>query len=522
MGLADIDYTKPELDPNAPTVPWGTGQVQMPPNPYATPNRDANDAAALARLQTASAEAPTIFPKVPGAPGQAGQQPEAPFRRFAQPAAYATTPAHDVQLGSDVGMKAKLDALASAKQAVGSLGDAQVEENENNQQAQVGYQGTVRGLQMEQDAANAPELAKMRKALEGSEKASEIDPNHLQSTMSTGRRIGLMAATGLTALGMGMMKQGGPNPITQMIEEETKRDIDAQKSNRDKKLSVYHNAREQGLTEMQAHALTYQQKAQMAKLGLDAAVAGNHSPVLTAQAEQHKAIIDDATADYLNKAVGRAQPQTVATGEGGPTEKEIRAFAEKIRLSPNYKGTDAYAEAARQLHAGAGGPQAEWEDAEAVKAAGAAKVAGAGRSAGVQMEHKRLLGRYDSAIDQIDQAVKHINGGYGDYHVGEDDKWGGIRANIASEVGFLMHGGAAEGAVKQQLEHLGDLNPTPIPGRQAVTGHPTVTALQALRQQLALKKDQEEKAGLAVQGGEGFGTSPSDDATMAAAGAVAR
>lgn len=455
---------------------------------------------------TTMAPAPTEAPKLydPTAAGGMGAAaaPTEPFR--VPPQVVRTVQAHDVQLGSDKGIAAKTQAAEEAKGALGGLGQAQMEENESNAQALAGYQGQVRGYQLEQEGLDKETQAKIQKAQDAYANASDIDPERYMSKMSTGKRILLMASAGLMQAGMGLRGQSGTNPVLDLIERETQRDIDAQKSARDKKLSLYHQAREQGLTDMQAHALAYKNHADMAKIGLDAAVAGNHSPVLQQEVELHKAAIDDQTANYFNKAYGHAQAQT---GVAGGIPKEVRDLAAKIRLDPRYTGSSeaALAEAARTLGMPLGGPQGTFAPPQG---------AGAGRSAGVQMEYQQNLNRYDAFLHQLDQAEKMVNEG-GHLDPARTAQGKTLLNAMAAELGYVNAGKSPN---ETELATAQSMLPSDLNAYQ-FTGADKAKLAQ-VRKIIEEKRASLMKAGPAIAGGSGFAPGQTQDQAAAQFGAV--
>ena len=128
-----------------------------------------------------------------------------------------------------------------------------------------------------------------------------------------------------------------------------------------------------------------------------------------------------------------------------------------------------------------------------------------------------MLGRYDSALDQIDKAIGHLKGGY---KFGDDQSAENLRTTIAQEYAFLMHGGSSEGSVKEIKDSLPELNQSSF-GQWARGGN-GVKTLEQIKQQLTIKRAQEQAAGHAITAGTGFGTQQKDTDTAAELGAVER
>jgi hypothetical protein len=522
MGIADaydVNLPQPLPDPNAPTIAWGSPQahalVKQQQASYDPGGLKALDAMGQ-KIATDNAARANAVQFSGGAPGGAAgaPPPDEPLHLPNANPTYATIKAHDVQLGSDTFIDAKKRAADAAKAALTGTAQARVEENEANQQAMVGHQGTMNQLGVERDKADADTMAKTAKAHDEYAKSSDIDPDHYQSSMSTGKRALLMASGALMQMGMGLQGNHGKNPILEQIEQETHRDIEAQKSARDKKLSLYHQAREAGLDEKQAHALTYQMKAEQSKLGMEAAIAGNHSPVLTKLAEQQAAAVDDSVADTWGKAYGRAQQQTVATSAGIP--KEVKDLAAKIRTDANFKGTDeqALASAARTLGLNYGGGRGEFED----KMAAAKKAEGAGRGAGVALDYQTRL----SNINQVKLALKDARTRLEEGYHPTDTTADQIHSQLAAEYAKMLKGGASasDNEVEDAKAHM-------IPSLNHIkTGNPQFESfrkqLDRIEASVAEREADLKKAGPAIAGGQGLQPGQSLQDLAAETGAVQR
>src|SRR6185312_9390283 len=523
MGIGDALALADPTNPNAYIPPThGAGQLYVnpvqaalglpappqgaAPTPPPTPpaDWDAQLSKVLQSQGAAPPPAPTPSPPkqikfVDGAagvaPGGTPVAPSAPVNIQPATAGASVLPAHDVQIASGAGLTAKQTAATEAKDAIDAVARAKYEENENNAQALAGYQGTLRGGQLEQDKADSDSRDKVAKAYDDWKKAQDVDPDHYMSSMSAGKSL---------------RGQGGPNPILQQIDEETKRDIDAQKSKRDKMFSLYAHARENGLDEEKAHALVYAHNAELAKAGLDASLVGNASPVRLAEAEQHKAAIDDASADYLNKAFGRAQAQVVGGGNGWTPA--MAKEAQDLYKSDHDKGgqmsLDQAIVAVARTHRipYSGGPS---EEAPQIKTG----QAGAGRSAGVQMEYQNNLNRYDAFLSQLDEAEKMVNQG-GTLDAARTARGKTLLNAMSAELGYVNAGKSPNETELQTAQSMlpSDLNAYQFTGADKAK-------LAQVRKIIEEKRAALLKTGPQIAGGGGFipGQGVSDAAAAAGA-----
>jgi hypothetical protein len=138
------------------------------------------------------------------------------------------------------------------------------------------------------------ELAKHDQDLLSKIEGGTIDPNHYMGSMSTGKHIS--TAIGLILGGMGAGLTGGPNLAATMLQSNIDRDIDAQKANIGKNVTLYsaNLARMQNARE--ALSATRAQMMDMASLKLKQSAAQSQDPMAKARALQAAGQIDQQTA----------------------------------------------------------------------------------------------------------------------------------------------------------------------------------------------------------------------------------
>jgi len=515
MGIVDA-YGQPLPDPNAPTIAWGSPQATQ----LARQNAYSNPLAPLDALgakldadRTARAGAVQFANGQTGGAGASDAPPAAPLQLPGAGYGAQVLKAHDVQLGSDAGIEAKKRAQDEAKSAIDSVARAKFEENEANAQAMAGYQGTLRGGQMDQEKADAETRAKTQAAYDEWKKAQDIDPDHYLNNMSKGKRVMLSIAASLAGAGQGLLHQGGPNPILQQIEQETNRDTEAQKSKRDKAMSLYTHMREQGLDEQKAHALTFQHNAELAKAGLDAAVVGNASPTRLAEAEQHKAVIDDAAADYVNKAFGRAQQQVVGGGKGwtDAMAKEAQTMVNEDHAKGGTMSIEnAMTRVARSHNLPFTGGSV---DANPIAGKGGA---GNSRALGTMHQYHNAMNEAESGLSSAAEIQKMMSEG-GKLDAGRTAHGASLRTRLVNSIATMMAVGSKPGDKEIEMaEHMVPADPNAYQWTGA-----DKQKIQGAIDWLNEKKGQTAKT-MQQLGADPFAPSAKEEDTAASLGAVER
>lgn len=515
MGIGDL-YGPPQPDPNAPTIAWGSPQAAQlaKQNAYSNPLAPLDALGAKLQADQAARAGNVVFANGGAGGGGAPGGPSAsPLQLPGAGYGAQVVKAHDVQLASDAGMEAKKRAQDEAKSAIDSVARAKYEENEANAQSMAGYQGQLRGGQLEQQKADDETKAKTQAGYDEWKKAQDIDPDHYLNNMSKGKRVMLSVAAALAGAGQGLLKQGGPNPILQQIENETNRDIDAQKLKRDKAMSLYTHLREQGLDEQKAHALTYQHNAELAKAGLDASVVGNASPTRLAEADQHKAIIDDAAADYVNKAMGRAQ-QTVAGGGKGWTDAMAKEAQAMVNEDHAKGGTMSIENAMTRVARSHNLPfQGGSVDANQLTGKGGA---GNARALGTMHQYHNAMNEADSGLSSAAEIQKMLDEG-GKLDAGRTAHGASLRTRLVNSIATMMAVGSKPGDKEIEMaEHMLPADPNSYQWTGA-----DKAKIQGAIDWLNEKKGQTAKT-MGQLGVDPFAPSAKEDETAAALGAVER
>lgn len=359
-----------------------------------------------------------------GTPGVGGQaQDDRPLN--IPTARMLTTKPQDIQTGTDIMVKGIPRIAGEFHEAEEDKRRAELEKNEADVQSKVGEAGQIEGARLERETKDAKTDEQTEAAHKDWIKNATEDPDHYQNSMKTGKRIGLTISAALMQMGMGLRGQNGANPILEQIENETKRDIAAQKNKADKLHSIYSAALEKGMSEKQAHALAEKTYLQAGKLSLESARLASNSPTIDAAAKQANAEIDQKTLDATSRQYGHSQGGV--SGVGGWTDKMAK---EALDRSNESKGAVSIDQARRDV-ARAHGVSYSGGPAE-TSAWGANGANGPGRSAGVQLEAQNNLARIQSFKTQLAKAESMISSG------------GKVDAARTAEGHTLLHAMAAE------------------------------------------------------------------------------
>jgi hypothetical protein len=386
-------------DPDTYGPPIQQGQAQAPTQDFGNQvtQQLQKSGAATAPQKKDEPEAPKKINFVPGAAAGAGAQaPGGPLDLSALqfgggPA--RTVAARDVQVAPDLAVQGYRQGTQERIDAAKQLGEAEQGANEIHAQGLAGRAG-----QLQHAGDVTQEEAKKRadaeaKAIAELNKHSEVDPNHYMSTMSTGKRLMLTLSAGLMQMGMGLQKQGGPNPVLEQIEKETQRDVEAQKSKFAQKMSVFHQMREAGLDAKQAVEATQKYYLEAGANAIEAGNVGAQSPILAARAADTVGQLHQMAAGAEQKFSARVQAQTI--GGSGINQAAVVKRVQQLRDKAAENGKDfnpqeAWRQALEELHPGSqtGGFSSY------AKATG---TAGAGRNAAAQVAYQQNLSNLSNA-----------------------------------------------------------------------------------------------------------------------------
>jgi hypothetical protein len=332
--------TREAVQPSAlasiPTQPNYSAMASQPqPNRSVQPPPGAPGPSAL--------HGPIVYPGAPqpGAPPAASSD-----QSFGSPGAGGAhvVPAHTVQT-VDPGIAAEEQAgFARRAQDVGVKGELEARQAEQvgaakeslvgaGQQRAVGMQADIAGQQARLDPIeqNQIRLAQERAAMQLS------DPDK----RGTAHKITDAIAQGLSALGMGLLHQSGPNPITQQINAEIDREVERQKeefARQGAKLNdasnifaqVYKRTGDENAAKDAARQVQYG----AVKDHIDAVATSSGSPVVIANAQIMKdQVAQEATGRKLAESQ-RVQAQTVGAS-----------------YDPDKRARDLFDESAKSGHA---------------------------------------------------------------------------------------------------------------------------------------------------------------------------
>ena len=292
----------------------------------------------------------------------------------------------------------------------------------------------ARSRQAELEKSKADFFAKDAAARTELAKNIEIDPDHYMSKIGGGGRALLGVAAGLTQAGMALAKNGGPNPVMQMIENNTREDIEAQKDNAAKHLSMYHLAREQGMGEVQAKVASNLFYTDQAQKSLDTIKAQHLSPMQAAEAEKTQAALDLQKAALTDKLSAWIQPQTVSAGGISKGEAdEAKALTEKGMNPQEALRTAIYHHRGSDVGSGpmTGVP---------AKGNGAANS----RALGTLHQYQNAMNEADSGLSAADEINKMITAG-GQVSPTRTAKGQGLRTRLVNSISTLMAVGSKPG-----------------------------------------------------------------------------
>lgn len=367
-----------------------------------------------------------------GGPGTAGGSENTPFRVASTPT--SILPGHDVQLGADRVVQGAHESTQAGLAAQQRLGEAEVGANEMQAQTAAGRAGQLQAAGEKSEALDKNVAEANAKAIAELYKNSDVDPNHWMSQQSVGKRmiVGLSAA--LMQGGMALTKQGGPNPVLEQIQQEIARDVDAQKSKFQQKLSAYHQFKEAGLNAQQALAATQKLYLDAGAKAIDATNISAVSPILAARSEVAKAQIQAHGVEADAKLYGHVGPQVV--GGSGWTPAMAKESLEAWKADHEKGGTATIEQMQMQVakahNLKATGP----EGIVPLKMGG---IGGGGRSAGVQMEAQQNLDRLQQFRNQLTEAENMVNEG-GKFDPARTAHAATLRHAMAAELGYVNAG----------------------------------------------------------------------------------
>lgn len=255
-------------------------------------------AAGLAGEEPQAAQQPqmpaqvTPQPQVPQGLAQEAM-PQAQTQSQGSPADTYGTEAYNTGIMKGVNeQKAGILAESQAMSKQGALEAQQLQQNINNQQEMMrNYEGHV------------SELNKERAALQKDIQETHIDPNHYMGSMDTSKKV--MTAIGLILGGIGAGNAGGPNQVSQFIDQQIDRDIAAQQANLGKKKSLLEANMHQFQNERDAVSMTKAMMNDMLSSQLKMAAAKTADPIAKARALQAVGKLDMETAPLLQQIAMR-------------------------------------------------------------------------------------------------------------------------------------------------------------------------------------------------------------------------
>jgi hypothetical protein len=337
-----------------------------------------------------------------------------------------TIPAREVQLQSDRVINETHNAFAQSRDAHDALTKAQIAQDDAVVGSRQKYEDDLRKAGDALAKRHAETNKKVDAALAELQK-QQVDPDHYNSQQSVMTRIMLSMASGLSSFGMALQGHSGTNPIMKMMEDEKQRDMEAQKYNNTKQMSVFHLLKQQGLDNEQAEAATQKYYLDAGARSIETAAAASQSPIRQAQAKMALAEINAKQAEADSRLYGYQRAQTAAVG-GIP--KEVKDLAEKLKLKSNGALTaeQALAEAARTRGYDFGGPRSgAW---------GQKKGAG---GAGTELKFHEQVGRVQHAASLLKEAQEMVNAG-GQLSPARTKRGKVILAQLKAELGYLNAG----------------------------------------------------------------------------------
>jgi hypothetical protein len=137
---------------------------------------------------------------------------------------------------------------------------------------------------------------------------NKVDPNRIWHNMSTGSKVS--ASIGLILGGIGAGLSGGPNTALQMMNNAIDRDIEAQKNDQGKAMTLWKMNREAVGNDMQATLMTQNQLLTAAKFKISQAQATTTNALAQQQLAQAKLGIDQqiATNNWMNSRLTGGAP----------------------------------------------------------------------------------------------------------------------------------------------------------------------------------------------------------------------
>lgn len=207
----------------------------------------------------------------------------------------------------------------------------------NEQKAGIGAEAKALGAQGVRDAASlqegqqklqalgdqfqtyTTELAKHDQELLKTIQEGKIDPTRYLGSQSTVQRIS--TGIGLILGGMGAGLTGGPNLAAQMLQQNIDRDIDAQKTNLGKQVTLYSANLSRMQNAREALSATRAQMMDMASMKLKASAATAQDPLAKARALKAAGELDQQTAAMRgSQAMRMTMLSGVRSGQVGPDQ----------------------------------------------------------------------------------------------------------------------------------------------------------------------------------------------------------
>jgi hypothetical protein len=326
------------------------------------------------------------------------------------------------------GYQQALDRLA-VQQATSTRAAAAAESQSAEARARTyeANQKAMEARQAEHEAAVGAQMAKVEELdteaarLRAEVAQQKVDPDQWWANKTTGQRIGLALATGLTAMAQTWQGQGGSNPVMAMIERAIDRDVAAQRANIQSKRGQLQDVRG-AMADIyarvgdmrQAEAQTRILLMEGLKTKLEAIGANTASQVVKHNAEAAIGQMTGRIIEAKNQAYQAAQDKVVTSSGGSrqtaPLLKVLQAAQKAQQKGPSIDKARQVSEKLRQRFAAVNGLRRDV--AHFYKAyrnlglpAGSTEWWG-GKGAAVQEMGNRILDKYVTTIPNA--SVEHI------------------------------------------------------------------------------------------------------------------
>jgi hypothetical protein len=348
--ILPADAPNATIIPQAPPAPNYLDAPPLPNAPLTKIENALSDPSIVRNAIWPNADGRTPAPATPADPAPPAAAPEA-----AAPIASVAAP----QPGTARAPAASSDPSTSlmrqgfAQEKAGAAGEAKALGDQGKETAKV--LDTLASQQKQfQETYNAKlsEYSKERESLEASYRDGKIDPHRYFSNLSTGNRILAGISLFLGGLSGGLSGRGG-NVALDIIQKNIDRDIDAQKSDLDKKNSLLRLNMEKTRDLNQAQLLTQNQLLSAAKVQVESAAAKYQGPIAQARAQALiGAINEKQSQNEMSLALYHAKAAFVGGAAGGgdgqgqplsPYLASDKEIAERVvRTGTDHKGQPLY------------------------------------------------------------------------------------------------------------------------------------------------------------------------------------